>query len=573
VTGNNTEFGKIAALVAERKPEPTPLQRAVSRFAKMTGIVLVVLTVILFGIGVYVGYDLFDMFLIAVAVAVSAVPEGLPVALTVILAIGVERLAKQKGVVRKLLAAETLGSTNLILTDKTGTLTQAKMELVEILPWQDRRSEAARKQMVATALLNTDVVVENPDSPPGQWQIVGGPLEIALVKGAVAEGVSYPEIQRTVEIVDRKPFTSQAKYSISISYRQAKHYVSILGAPEIIIDFTDLGDEEKKRVRTQIAERAHSGERILGLAAKEQMRSGETIRDHVSLSGFRFLGLLAFRDPLRPTVKAAIRHIGERGVKTVIVTGDHPGTAEAVGREAGIVHGPGEVMTGEELSALSDEEVVARAGHISAYARTTPEQKVRLITMYKKLGYVVAATGDGINDAPALEAADIGVAVGSGTDVTKSAADLVILDDNFETIVTAIKGGRRILQNIRKVIVYLLSSSLDEVLLIGGSLLAGLALPLNALQILFVNFFSDSFPAVAFAFEHMADEGKERPVQLHKNLFDPAMKFFILVIGIPTSALLFFIYHMLLSYGLHAETVRTFIFASFASYTLFLAFS
>lgn len=571
-TGNDTEFGRIALLVAARREEPTPLQRAVASFAKITGIALAVLTAVLFGLGIYSGYGVLDMFLIAVAVTVSAVPEGLPVALTVILAVGVERLAAQKSVVRKLLAGETLGSVTLILTDKTGTLTQGRMELVRVLPWK-KNDEESRRRLLATAMLNADVVVENPADPPTQWRLVGSPLEAALVRGGAREQVFFPKIQGLVEIVERRPFRSEEKFSLAVSHRESKHLISVVGAPEMLLRFTDLSQEQKEKLIAEIAKLARSGERLLGVISKEKIREPEIMPDTAAFSDFTFEGLLSFRDPLRPTVKDAISRIGQKGVKTIMVTGDHPGTAEAVARELGLVDSGKRVITGEELAAMNDEQLDAIGGDVAVYARVTPEQKVRLVKFYQRRDEVVAVTGDGINDAPALEAADIGVAVGSGTDVTQAAADMVILDNNFETLVIAIETGRKILQNIRKVIVYLLSDSLDEVLLIGGSLLVGIALPLNALQILFVNFFSDSFPAVAFAFEQGRYDRSLRPSRLHRNLLDPVTRFFILVIGVPTSALLFFIYYGLLQYDFPPDIVRTFIFASFASYTLFLAFS
>ena len=283
--------------------------------------------------------------------------------------------------------------------------------------------------------------------------------------------------------------------------------------------------------------------------------------------------MITFRDPLRPHASQAIKEIAAAGVKTIIVTGDHRGTAEAVARELGLVDGKGAVLTGDDLMYLTKEELETRSREATLYARVTPEQKVMIAKLYQERGEVVAVTGDGINDAPALHTADIGVAVGSGTDVAKSVADLVILDDNFETIVAAIKEGRRILRNIRKVIIYLLSNSFDELFLIGGALILGVAMPINALQILFVNLITDSFPSFAFAFENGIDDHGNHPYKLRKNLFDREMKFFILIIGALSSVFLFALYLVLLKVGFAGELIRTFIFASFASYTLFLTFS
>lgn len=570
-TGNNTEFGRIASLVGEKSPEPTPLQRAIARFTKISGMMLGVLVCLLFLVGLWYGYGIFEMFLVAVAVAVSAVPEGLPIALTVILAAGVERLAKKRGVVRRLLAAETLGSTSLILTDKTGTLTQAKMELYDVIP--ELGGANSVKKVLEYALINTDVVIENSEEKANSWRIFGRPVEIALVRGAAARGLLLPLARKEVLILDRSPFNSTQKFSASIVERGRSRESVYLGAPEILVENSVLSPDKKEKIKSTIDAHAFAGEKVLGVASKKVEGDHKKFSRQHELHDVQFMGLVTFRDPVRPRVSEAIRRIASAGIRTIIVTGDHRGTAEAVGRELGMVDGKGAVLTGDDLNYLKREEILARSDEVTIFARLTPEQKVMLTKLYKEKGEVVAVTGDGVNDAPALLEADIGVAVGSGTDVAKSAADLVVLDDNFETIVVAIEEGRKVLDNIRKVIVYLLSDAFDELLLIGGALFTGIALPLNALQILFVNFFSDSFPAVAFAFEDGADTLGEKPRKLDKNLFNREMRFMILVIGFLTSALLFAIYFYMLRFGLPPELVRTFIFATFATYSLLLAFS
>ncbi|MFH1048930.1 MAG: HAD-IC family P-type ATPase [Patescibacteria group bacterium] len=572
-TGSETEFGKIAGLVAEKDRKSTPLQRSVQHFSAYAGIVLLVFTSLLFGLGLYFGKDIYDIFIISVAVAVSAVPEGLPIALTVIMAMGVQRLAARDGIVKRLLAVETLGSTSIILTDKTGTLTQAKMELTSIIPYQDDDVEN-KNILLNYALLNTDVVIENPQDTPEKWLMSGGrALEISLIRGAALNGVLLTKVLERTKILNRLPFDSKHKFSASLFKTDSRVHIALFGAPEIILRFTNLSQEEQKKMVGKIEERAFAGERVLGVASQLVSAGHENILQQQNFNNLNFDGLITFRDPLRPNVAQAIKEIAAAGVRTIIVTGDHRGTAEAVARELGMIDGKGTVLTGDDLMLLTKEELEARSRETTLYARVTPEQKVMIAKLYQERGEVVAVTGDGINDAPALHAADIGVAVGSGTDVAKSAADLVILDDNFETIVAAIKEGRRILHNIRKVIIYLLSDSLNEVFLIGGALLAGIAIPINALQILFINFFSDSFPAIAFAFEDGIDDFGNHPQKLHKNLFDREMKFFILIIGTLSSAFLFALYLILLKTGLAGELIRTFIFASFASYTLFLTFS
>lgn len=567
-TDEHTEFGKIALLSAQKSPEPTPLQKAVARFSKQLGTALILVTLTIFGTGLWFGHAPVDMFLIAVAVAVSIVPEGLPIALTIILAVGVERLAKKQGIVRKLLAAEALGSTTLILTDKTGTLTQAKMTLTNILPWHDSTSAA---DLLAHAVLNTDVVIENPDDSPQDWRLVGRPMEVALVRDAAAHQVLLPKELKEVHILDRFPFHSRYKYSLTLIQDKHEQREVLIGAPEIILPFTTLSLEEQNRLRLQIEERAATGERLLGVAYKIRHTTHPTLHTTEQPINFIFEGLLAFRDPIRPHVKGAIARIGASGVRTIMITGDHPGTATTIGKDLGLFRNKTKALTGEDLRKLSPRSLASRAQSTSVYARVTPEQKLDIVRLYQSQGEIVAVTGDGVNDAPALEAADIGVAVGSGTDVAKSAADLIILDDNFETIVLAIEEGRRILGNIRKVLVYLLSNILDLTLFIGGALLLGLPLPLTPLQILFVNFFSDSFPAIAFAFEEENDARNQKRRQ--HLLFDNEMRILILVLGFSTSVLLFALYLFLLRAGHDPKIVHTFLFASFATYTLLMTFA
>jgi len=548
-TGLNTELGKIAKAISKQEKEETPLQSALASFTLKASLIIGVLATILFIIGINVGYEASEMFLISVAVAVSAVPEGLPIAMTVILAVGVERLARRKGIVRKLLAAETLGSTTLILTDKTGTLTEAKMELVEIV------SNQPKEEILEMALLNTDVIIENPDDEPETWRLIGRSLEAAIVRAAAKHKVLLPDIKNKIKVLEFSPFNSSQKFSASLIQKDSNKFWNYLGAPEILLEKLG-GVKDKDKFLSKIDDLAYSGHRVLGVA-----------------NGNVFVGLLAFRDSVRVGAKEAIKKVSEAGVRTVIVTGDHKGTAMALAKEVGIDVDSKEVLLGSEIHKMSDEELSEKLNSIKIFARVTPEDKLRITELYKTKGEIVAVTGDGVNDAPALKTADIGIAVGSGTDVAKGASDLIILDDNFETIVSAIEEGRRILFNLRKVIVYLLSNSLDELFLIGGALITGMALPLNALQILWVNFFSDSFPATALAFESGRDYLKTSPPNIKQRLFTPQIKFLILVVGSITSFLLFVMYAFLINLGFNTDTVRTFIFTSFSIYTLFLTLS
>lgn len=574
-----TELGKIAFLVSESRREETPLQTAIRRFSMQAGFFLGILTLAIFAVGIALGYSRVEMFLTSVAIAVAAVPEGLPVAMTVILAIGVQRMAKRRGVIRKLVAAEALGSVTVILTDKTGTLTMAKMELSKILPVQG----AEKNKLLELALLNTNVLIENRDKEPSQWRISGRVIETALVRFAALQGITIEEVKNKISVLNFLPFNAVNKFSASLVHDRGKHLLIFLGAPDIFIRHSTLNSEEQKNALKKIDSLAESGELVIGVATKEvSAKKDFTFSKDMEFKRLSFEGLITLHDPVRPNIKETIRRIESAGIKTIIITGDHRGTAAAVAKEVGIMINDGNILDASELRMLSDDDLKNRLSMLRVISRVSPFDKVRIVKAFQELGEVVAMTGDGVNDAPSLKQANIGIAMGSGTEVARDVADLVLLDDNFETIAASVEEGRQILNNIRKVLVYLLSSVTDELLLIGGALIAGLTLPLNALQILWVNFFTDSFPAVAFAFEKDID-GLTRNSQsinsgygrlrLGAGLFDPLMKFLILFIGLSTSAFLFLLYWLLLRVGFPEEIVKTFIFASFGSYSLFLAFS
>ena len=568
--GVETELGRIAKLVESAHQEATPLQNALLKFTYRATLMLTVLTAAMFAYGVYTGRSPLEMFLISVATAVAAVPEGLPVALTVILAIGVDRLARKKGVVRQLLAAETLGSTTIIMTDKTGTLTEAKMELEAVLPLTETLSQ---EQLLEFAVSHVDIAIENPLDAPADWRVTGRPTEVAVARGSSKFGVHAPTVRSTFEVLERLPFNSTDKYSASIVQGKGLIQLVLLGAPEALMARSNMPAKEHEQLTKTVDELAESGARVLAVASHQIHVKDATLLEHLHDKRTVVLGLLAFRDPVRLTVKDAIARIADSGVRTVLVTGDHLGTAKTVAREVGLIVSERTCLNGADIDAMSDSELKACLASISVIARTTPEHKLRIARSFKAMGEVVAMTGDGVNDAPALREADIGISLGTASDVAKAAADLLILDDNFETIVVAVEEGRNILQNVRKVIVFVLSDAFGGLLLIGGSLVAGIALPLTTLQILWINLFTDSFPAMAFAFERNHGDIGRGPVRIGKSIFDDELKFLILGVGVVTSALIFGLYVALLNAGFDELLVRTFIFASFGVYTLFLAFS
>lgn len=583
-TGQNTELGRIALLVKDQKHEQTPLQKAIFRFSVASGVILSLLTAATFFFGVIKGsHSIFDMFLISVAMLVSAVPEGLPVAMTVILAVGVQRLVKKKGIIRKLLAAETLGNTTIILTDKTGTLTQAKMELSKISVFDSKNRKifpagALNKELIIKlALLNCDVVIENPLDPHDRWKIVGRPIETAIVKSAAKMEILLPAVKDELPLLDFLPFNSLNKFSAAVTRYKSKPILALFGAPEILLKLSSQTSEEEKRLLKSIEWSTRNGERVIGIAVKdlseEMMLKTIRLSSKQKFDGLNLLGIINFTDPIRPEVRNTIHQVEQVGIRTIIVTGDHKGTAEAVAREIGFSIKPDNVIDGVSLDTMSDAELKNRLPYLRIVSRVSPEGKVKIARAYQEVGEIVAMTGDGVNDAPSLKQADIGIAMGSGTDVAKDVAEIVLLDDNYHTIIAAINEGRKIMENIRKVIVYLFSSVCDELLLIGGSLFLGIPLPLTAIQILWVNFFIDSFPAVSLAFEDSIDYLLEKPKKFSKGLIDNQMKILIFLIGIPTSFLLLTIYFLLLRLGFDEKLAQTFMFASFGTYSLFLIFA
>lgn len=548
-TGDSTEIGKIASLVHGGENE-TPLQKNIKTFAAQISVAVAILSTTLFIIGIVKGYDLLQMFINTVAIAVSAVPESLPISLTVILAIGVERLAKKNGVVRKLLAAETLGRTTTLLTDKTGTLTTGRLELIEIL------TKNTKENVLQMALLTTDVIVENPNDHPSKWIFSGRSFDVAIAKAARNHEIYIKEILTKIQIIDFRPFNSLLKYASLDIKKNGKKRRILVGAPEIILEKIKINKKQRKTINELVDKRASEGLRIIGVS------------DSRNLSG-----LLVFKDPLRDNVRQTIADAATDGLNIIMVTGDHSGTAIRIAREAGLLNSndKNSVLTGADLKTLTDKELSEKLSSIKIFARVSPEDKLRITKLYQTKGDIVAMTGDGVNDAPALKSANIGISIGSGTDVAKGAADLVILDNNLSTIIKAIEEGKKILQNIKKTIIYLLSDALDGLFLVGGALLFSLPLPLNPLQILWVNFFSDSFPALAFAFENQYSKIPSRNIS--KNIIDKEVRIYTFLIGTLSSILLFVTYSLLLKTGLDLSTVRTFIFATFALYTLFITFS
>jgi Ca2+-transporting ATPase len=587
-TAGQTEIGQLAQLVEDTESDQTPLQKALGKLTWIIIIVTTILVTAVFFIGLQNGQEFHEMLLLSIAVLVGSVPEALPIGLTAILAIGVERIAKRKGIIRNLTASETLGSTTLIITDKTGTLTESKLQLKDIdvtgqLLQSDFVPQAQTEpyneeqlSYLSLARCACDVLIENPEAAAKDWVMSGSDLETNLTKMAGTHGIALTAADKS-EIQIRIPFSSKYKFSVvRVPTRYLPPHLTqfadphvVLGAPDVLIQRSNMNEHDKSLALQAIQAHSNAGRRVLGVGLITPHVDATAITiDHVQ--NITFLGVLSFYDPIRPEVPDALRRIQQYGTRVIMATGDLPGTALAIAREIGWDVTVDNVMTGPHVAALSDEELLDKLDIISIFARVTPRDKLRITRLHQQRGEIVAMTGDGVNDAPSLKAANIGIAVGSGTDVAKSVADLVLLDNNFGTIVATIEEGKQILSNIKKVFVYLMSNALDELVLVGGAIIAGVALPLTAVQIIWVNLFTGSIPAIAFAFDRLLMRETERT---SKTLFDPRVIFLTISVGVVISGLLLALYLIMLSKGVTIEIARTVLFASFGFYTLLIAYS
>ncbi len=571
-TGADTELGKITELVQEeRAGDVTPLEIRLKKLAKFLGLLFLVLSGALFGVGVLAGIDPLTMFITAVAVAVSAIPEGLPIALGVILAVGAKRILEKGGLVRKMVAAEALGNTTVIASDKTATLTEGKMTLTNVVDFDTVEYGVSQTptKLLELLVLNSNAYIENPKQPKEEWRVKGRPMGRAIVAATQEQGMNKEELDKKYARIDEIPFSAKYKYSAVLNNFDGKNIVSVLGAPEVILEKTVLDEKAKENIKNKLNELASKGFRILALAAKE---TGSNNLEHEDLKRMEFLAYAVFSDPIRKDVKNAIDIAKEAGLRTIIITGDHLLTARYVANELGILKSDDRIIEGKNLG---DEETIKdKLDKYDVYARVSPDEKVKIVGALKDKGERVAVIGDGINDGPALLRADIGVAVGSGTDVAKEASDLVLLNDSFSIIVEAIKQGRIILSNIKKVIVFLLSDAFTEIILISGSIFAGLPLALLPAQILWVNLIEDGLPAIALAFEK--DEEKEvmkRKPEKDAKIFDSHMKSLIIMFTVITDIALFGLFYYFLKVSGNIEYARTMVFIALGLESLLYIYS
>lgn len=530
-TAMNTELGKIAGMLQE-KEAATPLQQRMTIFGKNLSYIILLICLVLFITGVLRGEDPFKILLISISLAVAAIPEALPALITIALARGATRLAKQNALVRKLPAVETLGSVTFICSDKTGTLTQNKMRVVKIY----EHSAALERGVSFLKLgmtLNHDVKFDDAREPFGES------TELALVEKIIGD-LSFEEYQKIFQSYPRVtelPFDSDRKCMTTVHHRDGKFLIVTKGASETIAE--TLGSASEAKILKDLSEQwADKGIRVLAFASQTLEKLPEPFDYQTVERNLKFDGLAGLLDPPRDEVKAAIEECKTAGIKPVMITGDHPATAKAIAGEIGILDEKGLVLTGVELGSLEDEAFSNQVEQTVVYARVSPDQKLKIVKALQKKRHFVAMTGDGVNDAPSLKAANIGIAMGiNGTDVSKEAADLILLDDNFATIVKAVKEGRRIFDNIRKFVKYIMTCNGAEIWSIFLPPLIGLPIPLLPIQILWINLVTDGLPAVALAGEPAETDVMQRPPRAtDESLFSDGVGYHIIWVGLLMAA-------------------------------------
>ena len=576
-TGMDTELGRIAEMIQAVEEDQTPLQKRMDRMGKTLAFVALGIVAVVFSLGLLRGEDASEMFLTAVAMAVAAVPEGLPAVVAIALALGAQRMLKRQALIRKLPAVETLGSVTVIASDKTGTLTANQMQLKVLdvagnthqIDWQPgqpgdlvfEKLNPATQFLVLGGVLNNNAQLITDENEPGEYLVLGDPTEGALISAAANLGLMQSDLGKAFPRVDEVPFSSERKRMTTL-HRLSENYARYLpdlglgekaadspllsitkGAVDGLLEISTqvfvegktfpLTDEWKSRIEQASDTMAKDGLRVLGLGFETTPTSLDGNASDVVEKSLVFVGLFGMMDPPRPEAFESVQVNHEAGIRTIMITGDHPLTAERIARDLGIAN-DGQTITGKQLSTMSDQELRQVVATTNVYARVAPEHKLRIVSALQDQGEVVAMTGDGVNDAPALRKADIGVAMGiTGTDVSKEAADMVLLDDNFATIVRAVREGRTIFDNIRKFIKYTMTSNAGEVLVMLLAPFFGMPLPLTALQILWINLVTDGLPGLALSVEPTEkDTMKRPPIDIKKSIFSGGLSIHIIWVGL-----------------------------------------
>ena len=516
-TGQRTQVGGIAQALQGGIEAQTPIERNISRLARFLAFIVVLIICVLFILGIARGETFITMLTLAIAVAVSVIPEGLPAAVTAVLAIGMEKLLSRGGLVRNMLTAETLGSTTTILTDKTGTLTKGLLSFRNAVTLQVVKDEEGKDQrdILQAATLALDVFIE--DTKEGKI-VRGQPIEKAIVEAALENDSNAVTTWNTYTRLDTIPFESKNRFSGTLVHgenREAPARLCLIGAPEVLLAASNtvyysgeeirLGKKDHEELRVAFEQASRDGLRVIAVAWKDvswkKAKEGIIADDPASLlSHLVFGGLLVFEDPIREDARESVLKARGAGARVIMLTGDNSETARNIAREVGIIENDHEVLLGSDIDTLSDEQLQHELASHSVFARILPLQKMRIVEQLQKMGEIVAMTGDGINDAPALKKAHIGIALGSGTDEAKEAADLILIHNSFAIIVAAVEEGRRIMDNLKKIVSHLLSTSFGEVFVIAGAIIAGTYLPVLPVQILWLNVIEEGFLSFAFAF-------------------------------------------------------------------------
>ena len=525
-TGMNTKVGKIAGMIIEDEAPETPIQKKLGEVGKILAIACIIICVLIFIIGIFKKIPIVEMFMTSVGLAVAAIPEGLPAIVTIMLSIGVTKMAKRNSIIRKLPAVETLGSSTVICSDKTGTLTQNKMTVVQVCNINGRASEEEQKFIMELGTMCTDTEEQYSES-------IGEPTEVAITNFAIKNNLRKSELYEKMPRINDIPFDS----TMGKKYR-----IITKGAPDVLIkkctkcynngSISSIYSKEES-IKYQNNEMSEKALRVIAVAYRDADNLPVNITADAIENDLIFVGLIGMIDPPREGVKEAVRTCRKAGIKTVMITGDHLQTAKAIAKELGILRKGDFAVAGDELEKISDQELEKNIMKYSVFARVTPEHKVRIVKAFRNAGQIVAMTGDGVNDAPALKNADIGIAMGKGgTDVAKNAADMILTDDDFVTIVDAVRQGRNIYDNIKKAVHFLIATNIGEIVTIFVGLLMGIKSPLLAIQLLWINLVTDSLPAIALGLEKEEENIMSRlPRNPKKNLFADGLWWKIIIEG------------------------------------------
>jgi Ca2+-transporting ATPase len=597
-TGMNTEIGLIADMLESYEEEGTPLQKKLDELGKILGIASLAICGIVFLLGIARGVPLLEMFMTAVSLAVAAIPEGLPAIVTIVLALGMQRMVKRHSIIKKLHAVETLGSTTVICSDKTGTLTQNEMTAKKVFvngktysisgegykPQGDFTIDDSKcnplndpdlKTLLTIGMLCNDAKLEDSGTHGEKtWRIIGDPTEGCLVVGASKAGLCSKELNSSLPRLQEIPFDSERKRMTTFHPHEKNCIAYIKGAPDVMLNLSnkilkngevfDITDEDRKHILEINHDMASQALRVLAFAFKFLNEVPKNPNPDEVEKDMTFVGLIGMIDPARPEAKEAISICKDAGIRPVMITGDYKDTAEAIARDLGMIDEGSRVITGTELDSMSDQQLISVANEVSVYARVSPIHKLRIVDAIKQNGHIVAMTGDGVNDAPALKKADIGIAMGiTGTDVAKETAEMILTDDNFASIVAAVEEGRVIYSNIRKFIFFLLSCNIAEILIIFAAMAIGLPIPLKPIQLLWLNLLTDAFPALALGMEAKEpDIMKKAPRNPNEPIMDKRMKWQIAIQSIFMTAAVLGVFVLSLSSTSNLEVARTYAFAT-----------